>query len=53
DPPLGQKPSVTLTTLIHLSIVGSSNHRLSLQEIFCSIEWRFEFFRNNSDKKWQ
>ncbi|KIK56832.1 hypothetical protein GYMLUDRAFT_173922, partial [Collybiopsis luxurians FD-317 M1] len=53
DPAPGQKPSAMLTTLIQLSIVGSPNHRLSLREIYHSIEQRFEFFKNNPDKKWQ
>ncbi|KIK66123.1 hypothetical protein GYMLUDRAFT_109330, partial [Collybiopsis luxurians FD-317 M1] len=46
-------PSVPLEGLVQLAICGSSTRRLTLQEIYKTIEDRFEYFRTNKTDSWK
>lgn len=51
DPPPGERPNYPLPLLCALAVHGSPSGRLTLQGIFEAIEERFEWYRENSDKK--
>jgi hypothetical protein len=51
DPPPGERPNYPLPLLCALAVHGSGAGRLTLQGIFEAIEERFEWYRENSDKK--
>ncbi|PIL35654.1 transcription factor [Ganoderma sinense ZZ0214-1] len=54
DPPPGQRPGQSIPTLSQLAILGSTNKRLTLQEIYQALEDRFVWFaQNKDDKSWQ
>ncbi|KAI0091232.1 hypothetical protein BDY19DRAFT_886731, partial [Irpex rosettiformis] len=54
DPPQGEKPNYPYPTLIKLAIHGSRNKRLTLQGIYHALEYRFEWYRENSeDTSWK
>ncbi|OJT03346.1 Fork head domain transcription factor slp1 [Trametes pubescens] len=54
DPPNGRRPGQSIPLLSQLAILGSPQRRLTLQEIYRTLEDRFEWFRlNKHDKSWQ
>lgn len=53
DPPPGQKPQYSYPALIQLAILGSPRKRLTLSEIYTSIEARFEYYKLSQDNAWQ
>ncbi|KAF7790558.1 hypothetical protein EIP86_001514 [Pleurotus ostreatoroseus] len=54
DPPLGARPDYPYTTLVQLAIYGSPNKRLTLSEIYTTLEQRYEWFRDTPERqKWQ
>lgn len=54
DPPRGEKPNYPYPTLVQLAIYGSPGKRLTLSEIYSTLEARYDWFRNTPDKtKWQ
>lgn len=54
EPRLGEKPNYPYTTLVQLAIYGSPNKRLTLSEIYSTLESRYEWFRDSQDRsKWQ
>ncbi|EKM77971.1 hypothetical protein AGABI1DRAFT_107749 [Agaricus bisporus var. burnettii JB137-S8] len=53
DPPAGQKPQQPLPILVKLAIHGSVKGRLTLQEIYQSLEDRFTYFARLRSSAWK
>jgi hypothetical protein len=53
DPPPGQKPQQPLPILVKLAIHGSPRGRLTLQEIYQSLEDRFIYFSSLRSSAWK
>jgi hypothetical protein len=53
DPPPGQKPQQPLPILVKLAIHGSVKGRLTLQEIYQSLEDRFIYFARLRSSAWK
>ncbi len=54
EPPTSQeKPPYPYTTILRFAILGSPRKKLTLGEIYETMENRFPWFKNNTDKGWK
>ncbi|KAF8341332.1 uncharacterized protein EI90DRAFT_2872920, partial [Cantharellus anzutake] len=54
EPPTSQdKPPYPYTTILRFAILGSPRKKLTLGEIYETMENRFPWFKNNTDKGWR
>jgi hypothetical protein len=51
DPPEGEKPKEPYPILIKLAIYGSPDKQLTLQEIYTTLEERFQWFREHRNER--
>ncbi|KAJ8588247.1 winged helix DNA-binding domain-containing protein, partial [Rhizopogon salebrosus TDB-379] len=51
DPPEGEKPNQPYPILIKLAIYGSPHKQLTLQEIYTTLEDRFQWFRERRNER--
>ena len=54
EPPTSQeKPPYPYTTILRFAILGSPRKKLTLGEIYDTMENRFPWFKNNTEKGWK